>query len=150
MFIIVSACLAGYLCRYDGKYQGIEAFETLFQKKYLIPLCPEVLGGLDTPRIPCEWYGDLCINKIGEDKTKEFLIGAMRAYRYAMNSGTKIAILKSRSTSCGVGMRYDGTFSKKLMPVDGTFAQMLRQSGFTVLTEENYFQYFIQKKYLVV
>jgi len=138
MRFAVSACLAGFRCRYDGKYQGHPLIESLFAKGYVLPVCPEILGGMDTPRIPCEQQGALIMNKNGQDCTTSFLVGAAKAFILIKQAGCQGAILKSRSPSCGVDFVYDGSFTKKLIRGDGVFAALLRQGSIPLYTEENF------------
>lgn len=138
MYYAVSACLAGFRCRYDGKYQGNPLIESLFSKGYVLPVCPEVLGGMTIPRIPCEQYGNKLVNKNGQDCTNHFLLGAAIAAVLVKQAGCQAAILKSRSPSCGVDYIYDGSFTKKLIQGDGIFATLLRQNSMPLYTEENF------------
>ena len=135
--ILVSACLLGADCKYSGGNNlcpGLEALKAHYQ---LIPVCPEQLGGLPTPRPPAECQGEKVINKEGLDVTEQFRKGAEEALKLGQYFGCKQAILKSRSPSCGQGMIYDGTFTGALVPGDGITAKLLRQSGFSLYSEEN-------------
>ena len=138
MYYAVSACLAGFRCRYDGKYQGNPLIEYLFSKGYILPVCPEVLGGMAIPRFSCEQSGDKWVTKHGQDYTSNFLIGAARATILVKQAGCQAAILKSRSPSCGVGYIYDGSFTKKIVQGDGIFSTLLRQNSMPLYTEENF------------
>lgn len=102
-----------------------------------MPLCPEVLGGLGVPRLPCERQGERLLDCQGNDHTKAFTAGALRAMDIARRLGCGGAILKARSPSCGVGNIYDGTFSRRLIPGDGVFTEILRAAGFELFTEED-------------
>lgn len=137
--ILVSACLMGVHCRYDGKCQNIEEFDEklplLMEKYNLIPVCPEVYGGLTTPRKPSEIKGDRVCNCAGEDVTEQFERGANEALRLAQRYDCKKAILKFRSPSCGSGYVYDGTFSKTVIEGDGITARLLKANGIAVYTE---------------
>ena len=135
--ILVSACLAGEKCRYDGRDNAVEAIVALKEKGLCIPVCPEVLGDLPTPRIPSERQGAKVIAKDGTDVSHAFKLGARRALYIAMKHGLRLAILKSRSPSCGFGSIYDGTFSHRLVSGNGIFAAMLEREGFSIWTEEN-------------
>lgn len=133
--ILVSACLIGTNCKYDGKNNACEAVIKLKNKYELIPVCPETLGGLPTPRIPCEIASGKVINRIGVDVTKFFAKGAKDALLIAKENNIQYAILKERSPSCGVSNVYDGSFSKTLVPGMGVFAKMLVRYGVKVYSE---------------
>ncbi len=134
--IIVSACLAGIHCRYNGDAVPVEGVVDLVRQGRAIPFCPEAYGGLATPRPPCEKLEGRVINNEGEDQTDHFHRGAEEGIRLAQLVGCTEAILKSRSPSCGCGEIYDGTFSSALIPGSGVFADMLLKIGITVRTEE--------------
>jgi len=136
--IIVSACLAGIYCRYNGEVLPHEALVELVRQGRAIPFCPEVHGGLSTPRAPCEIQGDKVMDCDGVDRTEQFARGAEEGLRLARLVGATKAILKARSPSCGSGVVYDGTFSSTRVPGDGLFAKLLKENGFTVRTEEEY------------
>jgi uncharacterized protein YbbK (DUF523 family) len=135
--IIVSACLAGVCCRFDGKSKPHPKVMELVRKGEAIPVCPEQLGGLPTPRDVAERKGDKVITRGGRDVTASFVKGAEEALRIAKISGCKEAILKSKSPSCGSGAIFDGTFSKALMKRDGVFAELLKSNEINVLTEND-------------
>ena len=136
--ILVSACLAGYRCRYDGKICPDEAIVDLVKKGEAIPVCPEMMGGLPCPRIPSERTADgtRVVTREGGDVTEAFSLGAEEALRLARLYGCEKAILKARSPSCGCGQVYDGTFSGTLRPGDGVTAQLLRENGVAVEVKE--------------
>lgn len=134
--ILVSACLLGVCCRYDGESKPNPDVTALREKFLLIPICPEVDGGLSTPRIPSERVGDKVLMRDGKDVTKNYEAGAREALRLAEQYGAKSAILKARSPSCGKGQIYDGSFSGKLTSGDGVAAELLSKNGITVYTEE--------------
>jgi uncharacterized protein YbbK (DUF523 family) len=134
--IIVSACLADVHCRYDGGGKPCEAVIRLVAEGKAIPVCPEQLGGLPTPRLPAEQIGDKVIRKDGMDVTAEFKRGAQEALKIAKLVGAKTAILKARSPSCGSGKVYDGSFSGRLVDGNGVFAYMYKEEGLEVKTEE--------------
>jgi uncharacterized protein YbbK (DUF523 family) len=134
--IIVSACLADVHCRYDGGEKPCEAVIRLVAEGKAIPVCPEQLGGLPTPRLPAEQIGDKVIRKDGMDVTAEFKRGAQEALKIAKLVGAKTAILKARSPSCGSGKVYDGSFSGRLVDGNGVFAYMYKEEGLEVKTEE--------------
>lgn len=137
MKILISACLAGCACRYDGKSKPHKIFTMLSKHHELIPFCPEVYGGLPTPRKPSEIVGEKVINALGEDVTAQYQKGAEEALKIAKLYGCSIAVLKAKSPSCGSGLIYDGTFSKNLINGDGITAALLKRNGFSVYTEED-------------
>ena len=102
-----------------------------------LPLCPETLGGLPTPRPPCERLGDRILTRNGEDRTDAYHDGARLATEKALAAGCGAAILKSRSPACGHGRIYDGTFSKTLTDGDGVWAEMLAAAGLPIFSEES-------------
>ncbi len=134
--IIVSACLAGVSCRYNGETQPFEAVVELVRQGKAIPFCPEVHGGLPTPRAPCEIARGRAIDSHGNDRTEQFLRGAEEGMRLARLVGCREAILKARSPSCGSGEIYDGTFTSTLISGDGYFAALLKKNGIDVQTEQ--------------
>lgn len=134
--ILVSACLLGEPCRYDGKSKPAEGVIALSEKYELIAVCPESDGGLFTPRIPAERVGDRVITRDGRDVTENYLSGARIALDACRDNLIDTAILKARSPSCGKGKIYDGRFSGRLVEGNGVTAQMLMNSGIKVLTEE--------------
>lgn len=133
---IVSACLAGVKCRWDGEARPCQKVVELVRKGEAIPVCPEQLGGLETPRVPAERVGDHILRKNGQDVTEQFVRGAHEALRIAEITGCKEAILKANSPSCGFGRTYDGTFSGTLTGRDGVTGELFRKNGITVVTEE--------------
>lgn len=133
--ILVSACLLGVSCRYDGKSKPAKEVIALKDKYNLIPVCAEIMGGLPTPRIPCEIKNGRAINKKGEDKTAEYVKGAEEVLRLAKLFGCDTAVLKARSPSCGSGEIYDGSFSGELTAGDGICAELLKANGIKVLNE---------------
>lgn len=135
MNIIVSACLLGTACRYDGKSKVNTQVTDLLQKHTLIPVCAEIFGGLSTPRPPAEIVGNRVINSEGRDVTENYVRGANEVLRLARLYDAKIAILKERSPSCGSGRVYDGSFTGTLTDGDGICARLLKENGITVLGE---------------
>ncbi len=133
--ILISACLLGEGCRYDGKSKPCPKIMKLKEKYNLIPVCPEVLGGLETPRTPCEIQFGKVISAGGEDRTKEYKKGAEITLEIAKRHNCTYAILKSKSPSCGKGKIYDGTFSKTLTDGNGITAQLLTENGIEVYSE---------------
>ncbi len=136
MKILVSACLLGTPCRYDAKSKPDACVIALSKKHELIPVCAEVLGGLPTPRIPSEIMGDKVINREGVDVTDEYHKGAQRVLDIAIENGCKIAILKSKSPSCGRDEIYDGSFTRTLTQGNGICAGLLMKNGITILNEK--------------
>ncbi len=134
--IIVSACLVGVACRYDGKSKPASAVLGLMREGKLIPVCPEQLGGLPTPRTPAERQGDRVVTRDGRDVSEQFRRGAEEVVNIARMANCRKAILKARSPSCGKGKIYDGTFTGRLVERDGVCAELCRQSGIDVSTED--------------
>lgn len=139
---LVSSCLAGVNCRYDEKNNENKIILKLVKEGKAIPVCPEQLGGLPTPRVPCEIIMDensnkKIVNKDGKDLTKEFIEGAEKTLAIAKAKGIKKAILKSKSPSCGCGLVYDGTFSGTLVKGNGLTTELLIKNGFEVYTEND-------------
>ena len=134
--ILVSACLLGCKCRYDAKLKTCEKVKALAADNILIPVCPEQMGGLTTPRNPSERVGDKVIMNNGTDVTENYRTGAETALMIAELNGVDYAILKSGSPACGSGLIYDGSFSGKKIPGDGVAAELLKKNGFQVKTEE--------------
>ncbi|HPQ43980.1 MAG TPA: DUF523 domain-containing protein [Syntrophales bacterium] len=135
--IIVSACLAGIPCRYDGKRNTRKKIQELVREGKAIPVCPEQLGGLPTPRPASEIQSGKVVNTEGRDVSHEFRRGAEIVLAIAQEYGCEEAILKSRSPSCGKGTIYDGTFSGKTVSGNGITADLLIRNGIKVRTEEN-------------
>lgn len=136
MKILISACLLGVNCRYSARAaEALPEVRVLMEKHTLIPVCPEQLGGLTTPREPSEICAGRVISRDGCDNTSAFCRGAEETLRLAKLFGCKYAVLKERSPSCGSGAVYDGSFSKTLMVGDGVTAALLKKSGITVLGE---------------
>jgi uncharacterized protein YbbK (DUF523 family) len=134
---IVSACLAGINCRWDGESRPNKTIIKLVREGKAIPVCPEQLGGLPTPRIPSEQKGESVFRKDGKDVTKEFVRGAEETLKIAKLYECKEAILKTKSPSCGCGKIYDGTFTGKFVDGDGVTAKLLKQNGIRVITEND-------------
>ena len=134
--LLVSACLLGVPCRYDGQSKPCSALELLAERCVLVPICPEQLGGLPTPRVPAERRGDYVITREGADVTANYRRGAEEALRIARITGCKTALLKAKSPSCGCGRIYDGTHTGTLTDGSGVTAQLLTENGMAVFTEE--------------
>ena len=136
--LLVSACLVGGNCKYSGGNNALpeERLEALRERYALVPVCPEVAGGLRVPRSPCERRGARVVNRGGEDVTAAFEKGAECACSLCGRFACRRALLKTRSPSCGVGAIYDGTFSGRLVPGDGVTAAALRAQGVALLGED--------------
>jgi len=137
MRVLVSMCLLGANCRYNGVPKADEAERRLLGSEdiTLIPVCPEQLGGLSTPRTPSERNGNRVVSKEGEDRTVAFYRGAEETLRIARLYGCDVAILKERSPSCGDKEIYDGSFSETLVPGEGVTVELLRKNGVKVFGE---------------
>lgn len=137
--ILVSACLLGCQTRYDGASKPCDAVLALAEENVLIPVCPEQLGGLPTPRLPSERTpdGTKVMAKNGTDVTEQYMRGAQTALRLAELNRVDLCILKSGSPACGCGLIYDGSFSGRKVPGYGVAAQLLKEAGYTVMTEED-------------
>ena len=144
---LVSACLVGINCKYDGKNNKNKKIFEMYKKGELIPVCPEQLGGLSTPREPAETTGDgsdvlkgkaKVLTISGKDITSNFVKGAEEVLKIAKDLNIKEVILKSKSPSCGYKKIYDGTFSKKLVDGNGVLASLLEQNKIKIHTEEEF------------
>lgn len=133
--VLVSACLLGTPCRYDGKSKADARVLALAERYELIPVCPEQLGGLPTPRDPSERQGARVVMESGRDVTENYRRGAEAALALCMQHGCKTAVLKEKSPSCGCGLIYDGTFSHRLVSGDGVTAELLKAHGIKVYGE---------------
>lgn len=148
MKIMISACLAGVNCKYNGKSNQIELFERLAEDKNVILVCPEQLGGCPTPRPTAEIIGNGGCGVLdgnakvkrndGTDATKEFLLGAEIVLKIAKENKLELAVLKSKSPSCGCGKIYDGSFSGRLIDGNGVTTELLIRNGIQVMTEMDY------------
>ena len=136
--IIVSACLAGFKCNYKGKCKSCPEVEELVRSGKAIPVCPEQLGGMSTPREAAEQRDGGFFTKNGKDVTFEFEKGAQEVVRLAKVVGCSRAILKARSPSCGSLKVYDGTFSGRLVDGDGVLSHALKKIGVEVMGEEDF------------
>ncbi len=137
---LISACLIGENCKYDGKNNFHEVAKDLFDKGLVIPVCPEQLGGMSTPRIPSEIVGDKVLSKEGLDVTNEFNLGAEKTLRIALENNAKYAILQVRSPSCGSKLVYDGSFTNKVIMGQGVTTKLLEKHGIKVITIEEYIE----------
>ncbi|MEA4814877.1 MAG: DUF523 domain-containing protein [Oscillospiraceae bacterium] len=133
--ILMSACLMGTRCRYNAEIVESPHLAELMEKYTVIPVCPETLGGLPTPREPAERLGELVLTKSGADVTDYFERGADEVLRLARLYGCKCAVLKERSPSCGSERIYDGAFSGTLIGGDGVCAEVLKAAGIAVFGE---------------
>ncbi|WDF50160.1 DUF523 domain-containing protein [Paenibacillus sp. KACC 21273] len=141
----ISACLTGIACRYDGRSNLVRPLDQLIQQGKAVAFCPEVLGGLTTPREPAEivggtaedvWLGNAKVITIsGEDVTQSFQAGAKRALEQAQQAQITVAVLKANSPSCGSQMVYDGTFSGNKIIGSGLTAALFRQNNIQVVDE---------------
>ena len=137
--IIVSSCLAGIACRYDGKAKENNKIAQLVNEKKALIACPECMGGLKSPREPAEIVGGdgydvldgkaKVMSRDGKDVTAQFIKGAQKFLEYSQNNGVTVVYLKKKSPSCGCGKIYDGTFSGKLKKGDGVTAALLKRNG---------------------
>ena len=134
--IIVSACFLKEGYKYNGGANIKQKIIELAEKYEFILICPEVFGGLPTPRVASEIVGNKVLSQTGNDVTQNFKHGAMKALELAKANGCSKAILKGRSPSCGKGYIYDGTFSHKVIEGNGIAAQLLIENGITVYTED--------------
>lgn len=137
MNILLSACLIGQKCRYDGQSKEYELVNYLLNRPdvHIIPFCPEQGGGLATPRDPAERQGDRVVTEKGKDVTAAYELGAREALRLCQLFHCTCAILKEKSPSCGSGVIYDGTFSRTLTAGDGVTTALLKENGITILGE---------------
>lgn len=142
MNILVSACLLGINCRYDGDSKFIEQLKILKDKHHLIPICPEIYGGMKTPREPSEKINSRIVSKSGEDVTDFFKKGAEETLKIAKFFDCELAILKERSPSCGYGKIYNGTFSGTLVDGNGVTADLLAKNGIDIIGEALIEEYF--------
>jgi uncharacterized protein YbbK (DUF523 family) len=134
---IVSACLVGINCTYDGSSKPCQKVIELVKQGKAIPVCPEQLGGLTTPRLPSEKRRDKVFMQDGRDVTAEFKRGAEEALKIAKLAGCNEAVLKSKSPSCGCGRIYDGSFSRKLVKGNGVFTELLKKNKIKVVSDED-------------
>ena len=130
--LLVSACLLGINCKYSGGNNRLPEAEALAARFELVPVCPEQLGGLPTPRPCAERVGDRVLTRTGAVVTAAFRLGAERTAEIARSSGVRRALLQERSPSCGCGTVYDGTFSGTLTAGRGVTAALLEKNGVEV------------------
>ena len=144
--LLISACLLGIPCRYDGKVKkslfgqrelSLEEFLPLLEEKYtLVPYCPEIYGGLPTPRIPSERVGERVLSKNGNDVTEEYFRGAAHGLLLCQTLNITLALTKAKSPACGKGRIYDGTHTGTLTDGNGVLADALLGNGILVYNEE--------------
>ena len=137
MVILVSACLLGENCKYNGGNNRNERVLRYVQGHEVIPVCPEVLGGLPCPRKPVEWVGERVLTRDGDDCTENFRIGVQRALEVIADQQVDLAILQSRSPTCGVKQIYDGTFSRVRIDGQGALAKALAAQGIPLMDAED-------------
>jgi len=133
--LLISACLLGVSCRYDGKSKPLSGFEKLMEKYELLPVCAEIFGGLSTPRDPAEICGEKVLTGNGKDVTAEYIKGAEEVLRLGKIFDCKKALLKEKSPSCGSGIIHNGKFDGGLVPGFGKTAALLLENGFEVFGE---------------
>jgi uncharacterized protein YbbK (DUF523 family) len=147
--IMVSACLLGVKCRYDGAAKANPELAGLTLAGFeLVPVCPECLGNLPIPRLPAEIQNNdgaavlagnaVVLNRQGVDLSPQFCVGAAKVLELFQEHRPELVVFKARSPSCGVGWIYDGSFSRKLRPGDGVTAALLRENGAVLYTEEDF------------
>ena len=136
--VLISACLAGINCKFNGENNLLDGgiLDEISKRYHLLFICPEVFGGLGTPREPAEMKDGLVVTKTAKDVSENFTNGAKICLKIAKLNGCKKAILKARSPSCGSGQIYDGSFSKKLIFGDGVAAKLLKENGILVFSED--------------
>lgn len=134
---LVSACLLGHNCKYNGGNNDNAAVRAFLQDRDYVVFCPERASGLPAPRLPSEIREDKVYSKAGEDVTAEFRSGAEKALAFCKSHGVTHAVLKARSPSCGVHAVYDGSFTGKVVPGQGVTARLLRENGIELLDEED-------------
>lgn len=144
--LLISACLVGVNCKYNGGNNEVDKIRKIAQEEKAILICPEQLGGLPTPRLPCEIVGGdgkkvlrgeaKVLDQNGRDQTQFFIKGAQETLKIAKLYGARTAILKARSPSCGSGVIYDGSFQGRKIKGDGVTAALLKENGIDVFSEE--------------
>ena len=140
MKILVSACLAGKNCKYNGGNNLCGKILQLMADHDVIPVCPEQLGGLPTPRVPAEIKDGIVTARDGRIVDREFRAGAAKCLEIALQEQPDLIVLQSRSPSCGVKQRYDGTFTGTLLNGAGVTAQLLMENGYRCLDVEDFIE----------
>lgn len=135
--ILVSACLAGVECRYNGFAYEIPQIVEMVKNGKAMPICPEILAGLPIPRPPAEQQNGKIILANGDDQTSDYFAGSTIALKIALLVNCKKAILKANSPTCGCGSVYDGTFTGRIIQGDGIFSHMLKEHNIEVFTEKS-------------
>ena len=135
--ILVSACLLGIDCKYSGGNNLNEKVLEYIKNYEVIPVCPEIMGGLSTPRPPSERIGDKVLNNQGTNVTNEYTKGALETLKLAKLFNVKKALLKAKSPSCGKGKIYDGTFTSTLIEGNGVTVDLLESNGIEVISEQD-------------
>ena len=141
MKIMVSACLAGENCKYNGENNRNEMVLQMMSEHEAITVCPEQMGGLPTPRVPSEVKDGLVTARDGRNVDREFRTGAAKCLEIALREQPDLIVLQSRSPSCGVKQRYDGSFTGKLVDAPGVTAQLLMENGFRCVDVEDLSDY---------
>ena len=154
--IMLSACLAGINCVYDGSHKFHPVFARMYKDNKALIFCPEVLGGLKIPHDPSELIGGdgflvlegrtRVVSSAGKDVTDFFIRGAQKSLEFAKKHGSRKVVLKSKSPSCGCGWIFDGTFSKKLVPGYGVTAALLKKNGIEVVSDLAYLESQMNKR----
>ena len=134
--ILISHCLLGENCKWNGRNNARELLLNIQDKVELIPVCAEVFGGLPIPRFPSEIVNDKVINEVDLDVTKNYMEGAKKILEIALKNDVKYAIFKERSPSCGVHQIYDGSFSRKIIDGKGMTTRLLEENGIKVYSDE--------------
>ena len=137
MKIMISACLAGENCKYNGGNNRNDKILAMLEGNESISICPEVMGGLPTPRTPSEVVNGVVMNREGISVDREYRLGAEKVLEIALRERPDLIVLQSRSPSCGVRQRYDGTFTGKLVNAPGITAGLLIEHGFKVIDVED-------------
>lgn len=147
MKYLISSCLIGENCKYNGGNNLDNIAKLLYDKGLAFSICPEVLGGLDTPRVPAEIIDNKVISKEGTDVSKEYELGARLSLKYALENNIQVAILQARSPSCGSKQIYDGTHSGTLIKGQGKTTELLRKNGIKVITIEEYIRDYYEEDF---
>ena len=137
MRIVVSACLLGENCKYNGGNNRNERVLRYVAAHEVIPVCPEMLGGLPCPRKPVEWVGERVLTRAGDDCTEAFRLGVAKALEIIGDRPVDLAILQSRSPTCGVKQIYDGTISGTRIDGMGALARALHERGIPLMDAED-------------
>ena len=138
MKIAVSSCLLGIKCKYNGESNFNIKIDKLREKHTIVPICPEVLGGLSTPRVPSEIIGSKVINQNGVDVTLNYINGAKKALDILKENNIDVVILKSKSPSCGTDYIYDGSFTHTLVTGDGITTHLFKKNGIKIYSENDF------------